>query len=219
MIRVFVVHHAKLIANIIATVLGDEPDIFVSGTAVEPQEALDKLSRSNCDVVLVAANIPQDGALQLTRTIARSSPETEVLIIGVPHSQNVIMRYVAAGAGGYVLENVPVERLLENVRAAHDKKALISPDIAAALMDQVAYLVQVSTQNRLNPESVESLTPREREVLNLIGQSLTNQEIADRLTIEVGTVKNHVHNILSKLDAANREEAATYLPLLDEDSE
>lgn len=216
MIRVIVVHQAKLIANIIASVLSEEPDIYVAGTAVTAEEALGKLSLSNCNMILAAATLPQENALTLTETVAASYPATKVLIIGVPKSESAILQYVMAGAAGYVLQDVPVERLLDNVRAAHNDEALISPEIAAVLMNQVAELAQISSQYDLDPQAITNLTPRELGVLNLIGEGLTNQEIAQRLVIEVGTVKNHVHNILKKLDVSSREEAASYLTLLDE---
>ena len=219
MIRIIVVHQTKLIANIIASVLSEEPDIHVVSTAVSVEDALEKLTLSNANMVLVAANLPNDGALTLTEAVTASHPDTNVLIIGVSKSESVILQYVMAGAAGYVLKDVPVERLLDNVRAAHQDEALISPTIAAALMTQVAELSQISAQYTLDPETVANLTSREREVLNLIGAGLTNQEIAERLFIELGTVKNHVHNILKKLDVTSREEAASYLPLLDDDTE
>lgn len=217
MIRVIVVHQAKLIANVIASVLSEEPDIYVVSTAVSAEDALGKLALSNCNMVLAAANLPNEGALALTEAVTASHPDTNVLIIGVPKSESVILQYVMAGAAGYVLKDVPVERLLDNVRAAHENKALISPTIAAALMTQVAELSQISKQYTLDPQAVADITSREREVLNLIGEGLTNQEIAERLFIEVGTVKNHVHNILKKLNVNSREEAASYLSLLDDE--
>jgi DNA-binding NarL/FixJ family response regulator len=219
MIRVIVVHQTKLIANIIASVLSEEPDIHVVSTAVTVEEALGTLTRSNCNMVLAAANLPNDGALSMTGAVTAAYPNIHVLIIGVPKSESVILQYVMAGAAGYVLKDVPVERLLDNVRAAHQDEALISPTIAAALMNQVAELAQISAQDTLDPQAVADLTAREREVLSLIGDGLTNQEIAERLFIEVGTVKNHVHNILKKLDVNSREEAASYLSLLDDETE
>jgi len=217
MIRVIVVHPAKLIANLIASVLSEEADIHVVGTAVAEDEALGKLELSHCNMVLAAASLPNEGALALTEKVTSAYPQTNVLVIGVPKNEGAILQYVMAGASGYVLQDVPVEQLLENVRAAHQDEALVSPTIAAALMNQVAELAQISAQYDLDPQAVAELTPRERDVLNLIGEGLTNQEIAERLVIEVGTVKNHVHNILRKLDVSSREEAASYLPLLDED--
>lgn len=217
MIRVIVVHPARLIANVIASVLSEETDIYVAGTAVTAEEALGKLERSNCNMILAAATLANNGALTLTEAVTAYHPNTKVLLIGVPQSESVILQYVMAGASGYVLQDVPVEKLLDNVRAAYNDEALVSPSMAAALMNQIADLAQISAQNDLDPQAIKSLTPRERDVLNLIGDGLTNQEIAERLVIEVGTVKNHVHNILKKLDVSSRTEAASYLPLLDKD--
>lgn len=217
MIRVIIVHQTQLIANIIATVLSEQPDIYVVGTAASGEEALNIVGLSNTNMVLAAATLPNQGALTLTSAVAEKHPNIKVLIIGVPKSKNIILQYVMAGAAGYVLQDVPVERLLDNVRAAHQDEALISPKIAAVLMNQIAELAQISSQYELDPELLASLTPRERDVLNLIGEGLSNIEIAEQLVIEVGTVKNHVHNILKKLDVSSREEAASYLPLLDEE--
>ncbi len=217
MIRVIVVHQTKLIANIIASVLSEEPDIHIVSTATTVDEALGKLERSNCNMVLTSATLPDEGALTLTESVATTFPNTHVLVIGIPKSESIILQYVMAGAAGYVLQDVPVQRLLENIRAAHRDEALVSPAIAATLMTQVAELAQISNQQVIDPQVIAELTPREREVLGLIGEELTNQEIAERLVIEVGTVKNHVHKILKKLDVSSREEAASYLPLLDED--
>ena len=219
MIRVIVVHQAKLIANIIASVLSEEADIHVIGTAVNIEDSLNKADRSSCNMILTSATLPNNGALRLTEKIATTYPDIKVLVIGIPKSKSVILQYVMAGASGYVLQDVPVERLLDNVRAAHNDKALVSPAIAAVLMNQVAELAQISTQNDLDPQMLTDLTPREKDVLTLIGDNLSNQDIADQLVIEVGTVKNHVHSILKKLDVNSREEAATYLPLLNGDDE
>lgn len=217
MIRVIVVHQSKLIASVIGSVLSEEPGIFVAGKAVDVQGALGRIELSGCNMLLVAASLPDDGALELTKTVARDYDNVKVLVIGVPESEHVILQYVMAGAAGYVLQDVSKEQLLENVRAAACDEALISPTIAATLMQQVAELAQIAEQYELEPEAVEELTPREREVLQLVGEDLTNQEIADRLIIELGTVKNHVHNILKKLDVNSRTEAAAYLSILDDE--
>lgn len=216
MIQVIVVHQTRLIANIIATVLTEEADIHVVGTAVTPDEALHKLATSNCNMLLVTAAMPANGALTLTETIAASHPDVKVLVIGVPQSDNLILQYVMAGASGYVLQDVSTTHLLQNVRAAHDKKAIVSPEIAALLINQVSRLAQVSGQTELDSTALATLTPREQDVLRLIGEDCTNQDIADRLVITLGTVKNHVHNILRKLEVSSREEAAAYLELLDD---
>jgi RNA polymerase sigma factor (sigma-70 family) len=214
MIRALVVHQTKLIANIIASVLSEESDIHVVGRATSVDEAMALLDRTNCNMVLVSARLPNKGALELTEAVSQEKPEIVVLVFGLPESENLILQYVMAGASGYVLQDVPAEHLFENIRAAHEDKAIVSPTVAAALMTQIAELAQISARNTLDPAAVQELTPREQEVLELIGEGLTNQEIGERLYIEVGTVKNHVHNLLKKLDVGSRGDAAAYLPLI-----
>lgn len=214
MIRVLVVHQTQLISSIIANVLDEEEDITVIAQASSTEEALDCLESQPCEMVLVAATLPENGALRITEEITDSDTNTKVLVIGLPKSKNAILQYVAAGASGYVLQEVSTERLLEHIRAAYDGKAIISPDIAAALMSHINELAQISTQTDIDPSAYAQLTPREREVLDLIGEDFSNQQIADKLYIEVGTVKNHVHNILKKLDVSSRHEAAAFLPFV-----
>lgn len=219
MIRVLVVHQTHLISSIIANVLDEEPDIHVVAQCSGYEEALHILDHQECHIALVAAALPDNGAYRLTEAINERDGAVKVLVIGVPDSRNAILQYVAAGASGYVLQEVSTDRLLEHVRAAHDGKAIISPDIAAALMNHISELAQISAQVDIDPSAYSELTPREREVLDLIGEDCSNREIAERLVIEVGTVKNHVHSILKKLDVSNRHEAASLLPYVKEDGE
>jgi DNA-binding NarL/FixJ family response regulator len=139
--------------------------------------------------------------------------------VGLPESKYVILQYVMAGAAGYVLEDVTVERLFNQIQAVQEDKALVSPRMAAALMEHVNTLAAVSARPYLEPDAYAELTSCELEVLDLIDEGLTNQEIAGRLFIEVGTVKNHVHNILKKLDAASCEDAAAHLPYIQQDED
>lgn len=217
MIRVLVVHQTKLIGSIVANVLDEEPDIQVIGRATTVDDALARLERTPCEMMIVAATLPDNGALEITEAVAEREYDTKVLVIGLPKSRNAILQYVAAGASGYVLQEVSAEELLQHVRAAHDDKALVSPDIAAALMEHVNELAQISTQTDVDPSAYAELTPREREVLDLIGEDCSNREIAEELVIEVGTVKNHVHNILKKLDVSSRHEAAAFLPFVEDE--
>jgi RNA polymerase sigma factor (sigma-70 family) len=129
-------------------------------------------------------------------------------VTGVEESPQAIMKYVEAGASGYVLSEVNLDDLLGNVRAAPEGKAFASPEIISRLMSRVSELAKLCLDREVILATLESLTPREREILELISQGLSNQEIGERLTIEVGTVKNHVHNILYKLNVESRQEAA-----------
>jgi RNA polymerase sigma factor (sigma-70 family) len=215
-IRVLLVNEMRLVSNVIASVLEDEPDIEVVGRAASVDEALALATES--DVVLVSTRLPDDGALKLTSAIAEADPSVKVLVLGLGESKGRVLRYVEAGADGYVLKNDSVDDLLEHIRAAQKGKALVSPKIAAVLMTRVTELAQLFAEIESGINEAIDLTPREREILELIGQGLTNQEIADCLVIEVGTVKNHVHSILQKLDVSSREDAASYLALIKENA-
>ena len=216
MIRVLLVNEMRLVSNVIASVLEDESDIEVVGRAAPVDEALALAKES--DVVLVSTRLPDNGALKLTSAIAEADPSVKVLVLGLGESKERVLRYVEAGADGYVLKNDSVDDLLRHIRAAQRGKALVSPKIAAALMSRVTELAQLFADIESGINEAVDLTPREHEILELIGQGLTNQEIADRLVIEVGTVKNHVHSILQKLDVSSREDAASYLALIKENA-
>lgn len=213
MIRLLLVHETPLLCNIIAALLEDETDIQVIGTTSILREALPRVEDS--DLILVSTHLPDGGALDLTRLVAESHPSVKVMVMGLAESQAEIIEYVEAGAAGYVLKDDSVEELLEHIRAVYNGEALVSPEIASALISRVSELSQLFDEAGRIPESA-NLTPREKEVLQLLGQNLTNQEIADRLFIEVGTVKNHVHSILDKLNVNSRHDAAAYWSIITE---
>jgi DNA-binding NarL/FixJ family response regulator len=212
MIRVLLVNEIPLMCNVIASVLEDEPDIEVVGRATSVDEALDRAIE--CDIVLVSTRLPDNGALKLIGAIAETDALVKVVALGLTESKEQVLRYVEAGADGYVLKDNSVDALLKHIRTVHRGKALVSPEIAGALMSRVTEWAQLFEDIEAGVVETADLTPREREILELIGQGLTNQEIADRLVIEVGTVKNHVHNILQKLDVSSRQDAAAYLAVI-----
>jgi DNA-binding NarL/FixJ family response regulator len=213
MIRVLLVNQIRLLCNVIAAVLEDEPDMEVVGCATSVDEALDLAPRS--DVILVNTRMSDGAALKLIQAVADAELPTKVLALGLAESKEQILQYVEAGAAGYVLKDDSVDDLVERVRGAHAGRVRVSPSIAAALMSRVAEYAQLLDDVEAGVGEAADLTPREQEILYLIGQGLTNQQIADRLIIEVGTVKNHVHSILQKLDASSRHEAAAYLAVLE----
>jgi len=210
MIGVLLVNRSRLICSVMTAALEGEPDIQVVGSATSVDEAFNLARSGNCDVVLVRNNLPNDGALELTQALRGDVSSLRVLITGVAEQEEIILRYIEAGAAGYVLSNESLTELMENIRAVHRGEALVSPEIAGTLVSHIAKLTEVRPipEYRYRLDQVADLTPREQEVLDLIGEGLSNQEIADRLVIEVGTAKNHVHSILQKLDASDRHDAA-----------
>jgi DNA-binding NarL/FixJ family response regulator len=215
MIRLTIVHEVPLIADLIASVLKNENDIQIVGCARSAEEALSWLPTRPCDVCLANMTLPDDGVWKLAKATADGLICTKILVTGLVRSRVAIVKCLEAGANGYILADEPLPELVKRVRTVHDDKFVIPPEIAAALMTRIAELKR--TVNEFNdaralslPEAHKPLTQREREVLGLIARGCSNQEIARSLVIEVGTVKNHVHNILSKLDAPSREHAVLF---------
>lgn len=214
MIHVLLVNEIRLMCNVITAALEDEPDIKVVGCATSVDEALEKLAREDIDVVLVSTRLPERGALHLTQTITDTQPSTNVLVLGVTDHKERVLQFVEAGAIGYVLKDDSIDDMVAAIQAAQQGKALVSPKIAGALMERVSELAGMFADLETGVIETAGLTPRELEVLELLGQNMTNEEIAETLVIEVGTVKNHVHSILNKLNVNSRREAATYLALI-----
>jgi len=213
-IRVLLVTQIGLIGNLAAAILKGEPDIEVAGIVTSAEEAMGRIPE--CDVVLVSPRLPDGTALDLTCLITEQYPMVKVVIFGLSESSEHVLRYVEAGAAGYVVRDSEVEDLLSRIRAAAQDRALVSPEIAASLMSRVATYAQIVTNAETGRKVTAALTRREREVLALIGAGLSNPEIAGRLVIEVGTVKRHVHNILHKLGVRSRQDAAAHLFLLED---
>ena len=191
-----------------------QPDMAVVGYAACAEELLFQVAHS--DVILLEAGLCRERTVGLVEQIRQQAPETQVLLTGIEEEgalidEALILRYVEAGATGYILAREQTKGLLRKVRAAGDGRALISPRIAARLIRHLAQL-SARTQHpltELDAGAIDSLTPRQEEVLGLIAEGMTNQEIAQRLEIGLGTVKNHVHQIFRKLKVSNRYAASS----------
>lgn len=213
-ISLLLVNEIRLMGNVIVAALEDEPDISVVSCVTAYDEALQVIREREVDVALVSTRLPDNGGLRLTSAIAEISPDTKVLALGLTEEKKRVLRYVEAGASGYILKDDSLEDLIEIVRATQEGKVFVSPQIAAAMMERLSDLAQMFAGVENNLNDTTALTSREMEVLELISKGYTNQQIAQNLVIEVGTVKNHVHNILEKLNVSSRGEAAAYLAFI-----
>ena len=213
-INLLLVNETRLMGNVIAAALEDEPDIHVIACVTNMDDAMKIVQEKEVDVALVSTRLPDQGALKLTSAITELTSSTKVLALGLTEEKQRVLRYVEAGATGYVLKDDSLEDLIETVRAAQDGKVFVSPQIAAALIERLSDLAHMFSGIENSVSDTADLTSRELEVLKLIGEGLTNQRIAEQLVIEGGTVKNHVHNILDKLNVSSRGEAAAYLAFI-----
>lgn len=211
-IKVLLVIETPLIGSIFASVLEDEPDIQVASCVTTLQAALEFVQQRDVDILLVSVGLPDQSALTLTRTILDIKPAVRVLAFGLQEEDRLdTLRYIEAGAAGYILKDSSLSELLQVVRLAQRGEAHVSTKMAGVMMERLSRFARMFSVVEHGMERNARLTSRELEVLQFIGEGFTNQEIAARLVVEIGTVKNHVHSILEKLNVKSRDEAASYL--------
>lgn len=210
MIRILLAHPSRLICDSLRTALDHIKDVYVIGCATTSEELHFLLPHGN--MVLLGTELEDTTAFDMLEEIRITHPQSKVLVFGVDECPDMIIRYVEAGASGYILQNDSVEDVVQKLQAAHQEKAIISSSVAAAIMARLSQLANLDMPMAFfgtRETQLDELTVREGEILELITKGCTNQEIADRLVIECGTVKNHVHNILKKLEVKSRHEAAS----------
>ncbi|HJZ49857.1 MAG TPA: response regulator transcription factor [Roseiflexaceae bacterium] len=196
-IHILIVEDQRIVREGLRAVLEDEDEIAIVGEAANGQEAIDLFARLQPDVVLMDLQMPVMDGPEATRRIRELSPEARILVLTTYATDEFIFKALRAGAQGYLLKDASVDELLGAIRSVHAGQTLLAPAVAARLV------VGVSAGGP------ESLTPRELEVLTLIGQGHSNSEIAALLSIAPRTAKVHVQNILGKLGATNRTEAVS----------
>jgi len=198
-----------------ARALDDEEDLHAVAavTTVDEVLRLAAWERKGVELVLVSGHLPEAEAMRLARTLRERSPAPEIVVTGLDDSDATALPYLEAGVDAYLGEEVSMAGLLLTLRLLRRGEVLLPPRVARKLVRRVHELAVLCDRAGMDASRLAELTPREEEVLDLLGRRLSNAEIAERLFIEVGTVKTHVHSILEKLRVETREEAARYLVL------
>lgn len=213
-IRVLIVDDQALIRTGIAALLARKPDIEVVGQAGDGAEAIALAAALDPDVVLMDLMMPVLDGLEATRRLAARGPRPAVIILTTFRDDEQVFRGIAAGARGYLLKDTDHKLLAEAVRTVAAGGALLNPAITAQLLPHLGRMASdgpgAAPAAAPQPERLALLTERERAILALLARGSTNQEISDDLAISVGTVKNHISNILSKLDVRDRTQAALW---------
>ena len=193
-IRILIVEDQRIVREGLRAVLEDEPEIAIVGEAADGQAALEQFARLRPDVVLMDLQMPVVDGPEATRRIRELAPEARILVLTTYATDEFIFKALRAGAQGYLLKDASADELQGAIRSVHAGQTLLAPAVAARLVQGVS------------AGPAEALTPRELEVLTLVGQGRSNGEIAAQLAIAPRTAKVHVQNILGKLGATNRTE-------------
>lgn len=204
-IRLVIAEDQTLTRESLARMLALEDDIQVVGTASDGERALSVCRAQKPDVLLTDIGMPKVSGIEVTETIRKELPETQVVILTIYGDDDKVFAAIKAGARGYVLKDSPPEEALAAIRAVARGESLLNPILITRILGEFGRL---TTQRAADNAVFAHLTDREREVLGLIGKGMRNKEIADALFISEKTVKNHISKIFEKLEVNSRAEAA-----------
>jgi DNA-binding NarL/FixJ family response regulator len=206
-LRLVLVDDQALFREGLRTLLGLVPDFEIVAEARNGHEAIEQARRLKPDVMLMDLRMPGLGGVEATRAICEAKLPTRVLVLSTFDDDAEISAALTAGAVGYLLKDVPSEKLTEAIRLAARGESVLEPSVAAKVVRQFAEL-QNRQQKRATQPLVEPLSTRELQVLEHLTGGKSNKEIAADLQIAEGTVKNHMSQILAKLGALDRTQAA-----------
>jgi DNA-binding NarL/FixJ family response regulator len=208
LIRIILVDDQELVRAGFRMVLDAQPDMQVVGEAADGVAAIDLARRLHADVMIMDARMPRLDGVDATRQIRQQGDLPRVLMLTTFDLDEYAFAALKAGASGFLLKDVPPEELLFAIRAVHSGDSVVAPSTTRRLIDQFAALLPGGEQPA--PGELAELTDREREVLTLVAQGLSNSEIAKQLFVSEATVKTHVGRVLAKLDLRDRVQAVVY---------
>src|ERR1700756_5722736 len=207
-IRVLIVDDHALFRRGLEMVLAEEADIEVVGEASDGAEAVEKAGQALPDVVLMDIRMPRSSGIEACRAMKELTPSAKIVMLTISDEEEDLFEAIRAGASGYLLKDIPYDEVADVVRSVHGGQSLINPSMAGKLLTEFATLAnRDSAEDRAVPVAAPKLTDREMEVLKLVARGMNNRDIAKELFISENTVKNHVRNILEKLQIHSRMEA------------
>ncbi|MEP6571204.1 MAG: response regulator transcription factor [Gemmatimonadota bacterium] len=207
-ISLVLVDDNRLLREGIAALIHSQPGFKVVAASDDVAEALRTVRDASPDVVLLDYGLEDHDSLSLTATVHAESPGTRIILMGLMPLQEEVANYVRAGASGFIMKDASFEDFFATIRAVAGGAEILPQALTNSLFSQIAKNAASVPKTRVL-EAVR-MTNRERQVIDLLGEGLSNKEIASRLNIAVHTVKSHVHNLLEKLALHSRLEVAAY---------
>jgi DNA-binding NarL/FixJ family response regulator len=206
-IRVLVVDDHALFRRGLQMVLEQEPDIDVVGEAGDGTEAVDRAAETMPDIVLMDVRMPRRGGIDACSAIKEIVPSAKIIMLTISDEEGDLYDAIKAGAMGYLLKEISIEEVASSIRAVYGGQSLISPSMASKLISEFASMRRGDERASV---PAPRLTDRELEVLKLVAKGLANRDIGKQLYISENTVKNHIRNILEKLQLHSRIQAVAY---------
>jgi DNA-binding NarL/FixJ family response regulator len=205
--RVLIVDDDGLMRAGLVELLSNDPTIDIVGQAATGREAIEQTRRLAPDVVLMDVRMPDLDGIAATRELSRVAPAARVLILTTFEQDDYIFGALRAGASGFLLKRARPEELIAAVHTIAAGDSLLSPSVTRRVIDRIA---QQPTPELTDQTKLDELTPREREVLELIARGMSNREIAAALVVEESTIRTHVKRVLMKLDLRDRVQAVIF---------
>ncbi|WP_256236758.1 response regulator transcription factor [Bacillus sp. EB600] len=196
----------------LATILNLRPEINVVGTAKDGKEAFEMAKELGTDIVLMDIRMPNTNGVEGTKLIREQLPNVKVLMLTTFKDSELIFEALKEGASGYLLKDMATDTIVQAIMTVHSGGMVLPPDLTTQVLRELKRTHVPESPKNFDqpPSSFKELTERELEVLVQLGHGCSNKEIADKLFITEGTVKNHVSNIISKLELRDRTQAAIF---------
>jgi two-component system, NarL family, nitrate/nitrite response regulator NarL len=226
-IRILLVDDQPLFRRAIATLIGEQPEFTVVGEAASGLEAIEQAHALSPDLIVMDVEMPVMNGVEAVRILRDELPSIKIIVLTVSESEDYLLDAIRFGAHGYLLKDLRPDQLYEMLRAVMRDETPLSPAIAGRLLEEIRRPGEGSDRSATTPSPNASrapsdarpaapdlrsiLTRRELETLQFVADGLSNKEIGSQLSITEGTVKNHVHNALEKLQLENRIQATAYV--------
>lgn len=210
MIKVLIADDQELIRQSLQILLGTEPEFEVTDAVENGKEVIRSIRKTKPDVILMDIRMPEMDGVVCTQIIKENYPDIKIIILTTFDDDEYVFNALKFGASGYLLKGISTKKLVDAIRKVHQGTAMINEDIASKVVKLFSQMAQTNLAIQINEQQTQELKNTEWRIIALIGRGLSNKEIAGKLRLSEGTVRNGLSNILSKLDLRERTQLAIW---------